>query len=303
MSSFVYTSLPTRMIFSAGSLKHLAREINALAATKALILSTPEQRTSAQMVADLLGPRAAGLFDRAVMHTPIETAREARDLAHALGAFCVVAIGGSTTGLSKAIALEYGLPVLAIPTTYAGSEMTPVDGITEGSLKRTGRDPRVLPPTVIYDVELSLGFAVALSVTSGINAIASAAPGLYAADGNPVLDLMAEEGSARWSVPCLCSGLLRRMSRRARPRFTVHGCVARCWAALGCLSWPDAHNHGRGHRGAKADSHLFIGSSSIVMVKRRVNIEISKRRRLRDCSEGRSTLRPHPGIRVRFVPP
>jgi alcohol dehydrogenase class IV len=104
--------------------------------------------------------------------------------------------GGSTTGLGKAIALDSGLPILAIPTTYAGSEMTPIYGLTEAGLKKTGKDPRVLPKTVIYDPELSRSLPVGLSVTSGINAIAHAAEGLYAQDSNPVMDLMAEEGIA-----------------------------------------------------------------------------------------------------------
>ncbi|RZA10580.1 MAG: maleylacetate reductase, partial [Lysobacteraceae bacterium] len=132
-----------------------------------------------------------------VMHVPIETAREAREVAAKLGADCAVAIGGgSTTGLGKAIAMESGLPILAIPTTYAGSEMTPIYGITEAGMKKTGRDLRVLPRTVIYDPELTLALPVGLSVTSGINAIAHAAEGLYSTEGNPVIDLMAEEGIA-----------------------------------------------------------------------------------------------------------
>jgi len=137
------------------------------------------------------------VFDRAVMHVPIETAREAREEARRLGADCAVAIGGgSTTGLGKAIALDSGLPIVAIPTTYAGSEMTPIYGITETGLKKTGKDPRVLPRTVIYDPELTMSLPVQMSVTSGINAIAHAAEGLYSVEGNPVIDLMAEEGIA-----------------------------------------------------------------------------------------------------------
>ncbi len=195
MKSFIYNGQAGRVIFGAGSLQHLGREIDVLGARKALVLSTPEQRASAQMVADLLGPRAAGVFDRAVMHVPIETAREARELARQLGADCAVAIGGgSTTGLGKAIALDSGLPILAIPTTYAGSEMTTVYGITEAGVKKTGKDVRVLPRTVIYDPELSLGLPVGMSVTSGINAIAHSAEGLYGVDSNPIMDLMAKEG-------------------------------------------------------------------------------------------------------------
>ena len=197
MKSFVYNGQPARVVFGAGSLQHLGREIDALGAKKALILSTPEQRASAEMIADLLGARAAGVFDRAVMHVPIETAREAREVARKLGADCAVAIGGgSTTGLGKAIALDSGLPILAIPTTYAGSEMTPIYGITEAGMKKTGRDARVLPRTVIYDPELTLSLPVGMSITSGINAIAHAAEGLYASDGNPIMNLMAKEALA-----------------------------------------------------------------------------------------------------------
>ena len=197
MKSFIYNGQPARVVFGAGSLQHLAREIETLGAKKALVLSTPEQLASAEMVADLLGSRSAGVFARAVMHVPIETAREAREVARAVGADCAVAIGGgSTTGLGKAIALDSGLPILAIPTTYAGSEMTPIYGITEAGMKKTGKDARVLPRVVIYDPELTLGLPLGMSVTSGINAIAHAAEGLYAVDSNPVMNLMAKEGMA-----------------------------------------------------------------------------------------------------------
>lgn len=195
MRDFIYNGQPSRVVFGPGSLAHLEREIDILGARRALILSTPEQALQAQAVADRLGPRAAGIFPRAVMHVPIETAHEARLEAQRLGADCAIAIGGgSTTGLGKAIALDSGLPILAIPTTYAGSEMTPIYGITEAGLKRTGKDPRVLPRTVIYDPELTLSLPLSMSVTSGMNAIAHAAEGLYAQDSNPVMDLMAEEG-------------------------------------------------------------------------------------------------------------
>jgi maleylacetate reductase len=195
MKNFVYVAQAARVIFGAGSIQHLSQEIEALGASKALVLCTPEQRASAMMVMDLLGARAAGVFDRAVMHVPMETAREACAMANRLGADCAVAIGGgSTTGLGKAIALDSGLPILAIPTTYAGSEMTPIFGITEAGIKKTGRDQRVLPRTVIYDPELTLGLPVGMSVTSGINAIAHAAEGLYSSDSNPVMNLMAQEG-------------------------------------------------------------------------------------------------------------
>jgi alcohol dehydrogenase class IV len=195
MQPFVYQAPATRVVFGPGTLARLPDEVARLGAKRALVLSTPGQRASAERVAALLGERAAGIFDRAAMHVPIESARAARAEAQRLDADCAVAIGGgSTTGLGKAIALDSGLPIIAVPTTYAGSEMTPIYGLTEGGLKQTGRDERVRPRSVIYDPELTLGLPLATTLTSAFNAIAHAAEGLYAPDTNPVISLMAEEG-------------------------------------------------------------------------------------------------------------
>lgn len=199
MLAFTYQAHPSRVLFGAGTLAQVGAEVERLGATRALVLCTPEQAASGEAVARLLGSRSAGVFAEARMHVPIETARAARAEAAARGADCAVAIGGgSTTGLAKAIALEATpqnpLPIIAIPTTYAGSEMTPIYGITEAGLKKTGRDTKVLPRTVIYDPELTLSLPLGMTVTSALNAIAHAAEGLYAPDGNPVVALMAEEG-------------------------------------------------------------------------------------------------------------
>ena len=129
------------------------------------------------------------------MHTPVDVTEKAMRALQQAGADCIVAIGGgSTIGLGKAIALESPLPILAIPTTYAGSEMTPIYGITEAGLKKTGRDRRVLPKTVIYDPELTLTLPPGISGTSAMNAIAHCIEALYAFDGNPIISLMAAEG-------------------------------------------------------------------------------------------------------------
>lgn len=195
MYDFTYSSLPSRVVFAAGSLQLVKQEVEALGCRRALVLCTPQQREQAEAVAQLLGSACVGVYDGAQMHVPIESARQAREYAQSVQADCAVAIGGgSTVGLGKAIALESSLPIIAIPTTYAGSEMTPIYGITEAGLKKTGRDIRVLPRTVLYDPELSVGLPVGLSIVSGFNAIAHAAEGLYARDGNPVMALMAEEG-------------------------------------------------------------------------------------------------------------
>jgi alcohol dehydrogenase class IV len=195
MRDFVYDQLACRVVFGAGTFDKLATEVDRLGLSKLLVLSTPGQVKLAEEVARRLGARAAGLYPHARMHVPIETAQAARAEARRLGADGAVAIGGgSTIGLGKAIALESGLPIVAIPTTYAGSEMTPIYGLTEGGLKKTGRDVRVLPKTVIYDPELTLTLPAALSAASGMNAIAHCVEALYAHDGNPIISLMAEEG-------------------------------------------------------------------------------------------------------------
>lgn len=201
--SFTHQSLPGRVVFGAGALQKLEAELDTLGVRRALVLSTPGQRQAAESLAARLGARAAGVFDRAVMHVPMAVALEARSVARERGADGAIAIGGgSTIGLGKAIALDSGLPILAVPTTYAGSEMTPIYGLTQDGEKRTGTDPRVLPRTVIYDPELTLSLPVGVSITSGINAIAHAAEGLYAASGNPVTRLMAQEG-----IRALAAGL------------------------------------------------------------------------------------------------
>lgn len=195
MLSFTYEALPSRVIFGAGAVAKLPEEIDRLGAKRALVLATPQQWSIAAEVSALLGPRFAGLFDRAVMHVPDDIAEAARKEAASLGADCCVAVGGgSTTGLAKAVALTTGLPIVAIPTTYAGSEMTPIWGITADGVKQTGRDLRVLPKTVLYDPSLTLGLPVAMSVTSGINAIAHCVEALYSKDANPIVSLTAEDG-------------------------------------------------------------------------------------------------------------
>jgi maleylacetate reductase len=195
LSDFVYNGRATRVVFGNGSRVHLERELLALGAQRAVVLCSPEQHALGASVAQQLGSHLAGLFDRAAMHVPLELAVEARTVAVSLGADCIIAAGGgSAIGLAKAIAFESGLPILAVPTTYAGSEMTPIYGLTDAGLKRTGTDIRVMPKTVIYDPDLTLTLPVGMSVTSGINAIAHAAEGLYSRDANPLTSLMAEEG-------------------------------------------------------------------------------------------------------------
>ncbi|HEX2541706.1 MAG TPA: maleylacetate reductase [Caldimonas sp.] len=195
MREFVLDTRLPRVVFGAGTLQRLGAELDRLGLSRALLLSTPGQAALAARAAAAIGARVAGVFAQAAMHVPVEVARAACDEARRVGADCTVAVGGgSTTGLAKAVAFESGLPIIAVPTTYAGSEMTSMYGLTEAGLKRTGRDLRVYPVCVVYDAELSAGLPFAVTRVSLMNALAHAAEGLYAPDGNPLVDLMAEEG-------------------------------------------------------------------------------------------------------------
>ncbi len=195
MQPFVYTTAPARIVFGTGSSVGVAEEIRRLGLSRALVLSTPHQKGDAEALAARLGPLAAGVFSDAAMHTPVEVTKRAVEAYRAAGADCVVSLGGgSTTGLGKAIALRTEAPQIVIPTTYAGSEVTPILGQTENGVKTTLRGPEILPEVVIYDAELTLGLPVGISMTSGLNAMAHAAEALYARDRNPIASMMAVEG-------------------------------------------------------------------------------------------------------------
>jgi alcohol dehydrogenase class IV len=195
MEPFVYEALPSRVIFGAGTLSRLSEEITRLGLSRVLVLSTPQQRHEAERLAATLEGCSAAVFAGATMHTPVEVTDRAMKMVAARRADGIVSVGGgSTIGLGKAIALRTDLPQIVVPTTYAGSEMTPILGETKGGIKTTQRSPKILPETVLYDVNLTLSLPVSLSVTSGINAIAHAVEALYAADRNPIISLMAEDG-------------------------------------------------------------------------------------------------------------
>lgn len=194
MQSFIYDGLPCRVIFGSGTVGKVADEIDRLSCQRALVLSTPEQKEAARNLAALLGERAASMFAGATMHTPVDVTDAALDELRVSKADCTVALGGgSTIGLGKAIALRTDLPQIAIPTTYAGSEMTPIIGETEGGRKTTQRTLKVLPEVVIYDVDLTLSLPATLSATSGMNSIAHAVEALYAENRNPIISMMAQQ--------------------------------------------------------------------------------------------------------------
>jgi maleylacetate reductase len=197
MRNFLYVANPARVVFGAGTMGKLPEEVERLSLSRVMVLSTPGREGDARSIAQLLGSRAAGVFAGAQMHTPIEVTGAAMATAGEIRADGLVAVGGgSTTGLAKAIAFRTNLPQIVAPSTYAGSEMTPVLGETRDGKKTTVTSPKVLPEVVIYDVELTLSLPVATSVASGMNAIAHAVEALYARDANPIVTMMAEEAIA-----------------------------------------------------------------------------------------------------------
>ncbi|MDE1132391.1 MAG: maleylacetate reductase [Ascidiaceihabitans sp.] len=184
-----------RVVFGASIRKTIANEVRRLGASRALILSTPQQSDAAFEIAELLGPLAAGVFCKAEMHTPVTITDAAMLHVKEIQADCVITIGGgSTTGLGKAIAYRNNLLQIAIPTTYAGSESTPILGQTENGAKTTLSDARVLPEVILYDPELVVSLPVTMTVTSALNAMAHAAEALYATDRTTKTTTMAMDG-------------------------------------------------------------------------------------------------------------
>lgn len=222
MERFTHEALPGRVVFGRGRSAELPDEVRRLGLARVLVLSTPGQASLAQNMAAALGPLAAGIHSHAVMHVPEAVAEAAVQEAVRLQADGIVAAGGgSTIGLGKAIALKTGLPQIALPTTYAGSEMTPIWGMTRDGVKTTGRDLKVLPRTVIYDAALSAALPPSVAAVSGMNAIAHCVEGLYAADASPVVALMAEEG-----IRALAQGLpgiMRNPADLAARELALHG--------------------------------------------------------------------------------
>ncbi|GAA4703658.1 maleylacetate reductase [Nocardioides conyzicola] len=194
IGSFEHQTFAQRVVFGAGTaMTSLVTEADRLGARRVLLIATHAEAELADRLAGALP--VSGRFHDVRPHVPAEVAEAARALAQEIEADLLVCIGGgSTTGTAKAVALTTGLPILAVPTTYAGSEATPVWGMTEARRKTTGTDPVVLPRVIVYDPELSVSLPTALAVASGLNAMAHCVDSLWAPRANPLLSAMATEG-------------------------------------------------------------------------------------------------------------
>src|SRR5215467_9149022 len=197
MISFVHDLPGQRVVFAPGALARVADEAARLGLNRALVIATPGSgvRLGGRLV-EILGARAAGLHAQASLHVPKPVAEAG--VAAARGADGLVAAGGGAAiGLAKIIARDLGLPILAVPTTYSGSEATAIWGMSEGERKLTGKDARVLPRAIVYDPELTLALPAAASAASAMNAMAHCVEGLWVEARTPYLMSLATDAARR----------------------------------------------------------------------------------------------------------
>ena len=202
VASVAYESWGQRVIFGSGNSRtDVAAEVASFGSPRVLVVAAkPEAAIAKEICADL---SVVGVFDAIKPHIPADVAAGVRAAVREHSVDLMVSVGGgSTTGAAKAAALTTGVPILAVPTTYAGSEATPVWGLTDGGRKLTGTDPRVLPRVVVYDAALMLTLPTRLSVTSGLNALAHCVDSWWAPRNNPISSALAGEG-ARWLIDAL----------------------------------------------------------------------------------------------------
>ncbi len=194
VESFTYDALPGRVVFGPGSRKSLAAEAEALGAERVLVIADRATDALASEIGAVLGDLVVGRFDQVAQHVPVPLAEAAAAQARDAGADTVLTIGGgSATGFGKAVVLNVGIKQIAVPTTYAGSEMTPIWGMSDGDRKQVGVDARVKPALVVYDPELTLTLPARIAGPSGMNALAHSVEALYGPGANPFISFMALE--------------------------------------------------------------------------------------------------------------
>jgi maleylacetate reductase len=240
---FVHDMTPQRVVFAPGAVERVGEEAARLGFERALVIATPGSGTRlGAHIVTLLAARAAGLHAGAVVHVPKAVAEAGVKAAQESRADGLVAVGGGAAiGLAKAIALASGLRILAVPTTYSGSEATPIWGTTEDERKVTGRDPRVLPRTIIYDPELTMGLPAAISAASGMNAIAHCVEGLWIAERTPFTVALAADALARWA------GHLKRVVAAPDDREARGECLVAAWLSGTVLTTGTGLHHKLAH--------------------------------------------------------
>src|SRR4051812_27058215 len=240
-ASFVHEIQSQRVVFAAGAIARVADEAARLGMSRALVIATPGSgaRLGARLV-DILGAHATRLHAQAVVHVP-KAAAEAGLAAAADADGLVAAGGGAAIGLAKIIARDRALPILAVPTTYSGSEATAIWGMSEGERKFTGKDARVLPRTIVYDPDLTLGLPAAVSAASAMNAIAHCVEGLWVSDRTPFLTALASDATRRFAEH------LPRVIADGSDRAARAECLIAAWLAGTVLTAGTALQHKLAH--------------------------------------------------------
>ena len=219
-NEFRYFGYAQEIIFGPGALARLSEAVERFGWRRLLLCTTGSARRlgHAAQVEGLLGERLLATYDPVLPHVPENQVIEALALASRHGVEAVIGLGGgSPIGMAKAVSqrleeqrtgkparaafpTEQPLaPVIAIPTTYAGSEMTAVFGVTRQTpagepLKVTVTDPKVAPKLVIYDPELTLDLPPSLTASTGINALAHCVEALYSVTRHPLSTAAALSG-------------------------------------------------------------------------------------------------------------
>ena len=240
---FVHDVPPQRVVFAPGATAKVADEAAQLGLARALVIATPGSgaRLGSRIV-DLLGSRSAGLHAQAVVHVPRAVAEAGLAAARQATADGLVAVGGGAAiGLAKAIALETRLPILAVPTTYSGSEASPLYGMTDGERKITGRDRRVVPRTIVYDPDLTFGLPAGVSAASGMNAMAHAVEALWVAERTPITMAFAADALRRFAK------YLPRVVADGADREAREECLVAAWLAGSVIGTGTALHHKLAH--------------------------------------------------------
>ena len=227
VARFSHEGVPTRVVFGLGARHGLGDELDRLGMSQVMLIASGSSRPDADALVTLLDHRLTWRVDGVHQHVPAELVEEVTAHAARVGADGLVTLGGgSATGLGKAVALS-GLPLVAVPTTYAGSEMTPVWGVTRGCLKQTGRDLQVLPKTVVYDPELTFSLPPSVTAASGMNAVAHCLEALWAPGASPLSRPLALDGAR-----ALCEALPAAIAEPENPEFRSRALVGACQAGM-----------------------------------------------------------------------
>jgi maleylacetate reductase len=269
VQAFTWSALPSRVVFGTGAVLRVSDEVARLEKRRVLLVGGgASTRTSFSRVRDALGDMVAGTFGGSTQHVPAHVIDAAVATARAVGADVLISVGGgSATGLGKMLAYTCDLPLIAIPTTYSGSEMTAVWGrITEGR-KHTAFDMRVLPRSVVYDAELCVGMPPRLAAASGMNALAHCLEALWSSGANPMTTALAVEGGRR-----LVSGLPRVVDDPDDVGAHAHNLIGACLAGVAMaqagmgIHHRSAHVLGGGWQLPHAETHAILLPRSTALV-------------------------------------